>query len=206
MVYEGGFWFAQSGPVTPLAFPRRLALLFIFSSHFFDFSPTPASWQKPHTSSLPSFYFDPFSCVGSMSTYPLVPHRAGSSEDLQYQVEYVRASSPYTSFQEKQSSMDPLTLHKRPALPPRRFSGRWFSLKWDRQVVIGFIPRIIYVVLGLGIMAIWVGVVFAFAQRSSKLQEQNAEGKPSHGLIGLNSSTEAVSNYCAFGNSYLDDL
>jgi hypothetical protein len=56
----------------------------------------------------------------------------------------------------------------------RRYSSEWWSYRWDREVVKGFLPRFIYIVAGFTIMGIWIGIIFLFANRQTHQQRQNA--------------------------------
>ncbi|PVF92860.1 hypothetical protein CPB86DRAFT_819303 [Serendipita vermifera] len=48
--------------------------------------------------------------------------------------------------------------------PVRKYSGEWWRRYWNRAIIVGHLPRILYGTLGLVIVALWIGLSFYFAQ------------------------------------------
>jgi hypothetical protein len=51
----------------------------------------------------------------------------------------------------------PAEVPERPR-PVRKYSGEWWRRYWNRAIIIGLLPRIIYGALGLIIVALWIGL------------------------------------------------
>ncbi|KAL1744574.1 hypothetical protein HDZ31DRAFT_63946 [Schizophyllum fasciatum] len=56
---------------------------------------------------------------------------------------------------------------------PRRMSRDWFSYMYKRR---RSWPRVLYVFIGVGIMAVWVGLILGFAHSQLKAEEKNSRG------------------------------
>ncbi|TRM55798.1 hypothetical protein BD626DRAFT_522502 [Schizophyllum amplum] len=100
------------------------------------------------------------------------------------------SSSPYSDpfaielkgrYDEPSSTEVPLMgadAKQRPRRPPitvapRRMSRDWFSYMYKRR---RSWPRILYVLIGIGLMLIWIGLILAFAHYQLKSEEKNSLG------------------------------
>lgn len=91
---------------------------------------------------------------------PSIPTRHSSTTDIEMQAAH---NESHFSFDEKHAaasrqqsvSVPPLS---RPQ-PVRKYSAKWWERTWNRAVIRGRWPRVIYSSVGLGLLLIWIGVM-----------------------------------------------
>ncbi|KIM32286.1 hypothetical protein M408DRAFT_216321 [Serendipita vermifera MAFF 305830] len=65
--------------------------------------------------------------------------------------------------------------------PHRKFSKEWFNHAYKTAVEVGKWPRVAYVLLGLILICVWIGVMLAFANEEVKFERNNLEGISARG-------------------------
>jgi hypothetical protein len=59
-----------------------------------------------------------------------------------------------------QSPITPVPASMFPRPPVRKYSTQWWHSYWDKAVIVGFLPRLLYGGLGLTIIALWIGLTY----------------------------------------------
>ncbi|KIM32284.1 hypothetical protein M408DRAFT_216300 [Serendipita vermifera MAFF 305830] len=65
--------------------------------------------------------------------------------------------------------------------PHRKFSKEWFNHAYETAVEVGKWPRVAYVLLGLVLIGVWIGVMLTFANEEVKFERNNLEGISARG-------------------------
>ncbi|KIM32283.1 hypothetical protein M408DRAFT_326900 [Serendipita vermifera MAFF 305830] len=65
--------------------------------------------------------------------------------------------------------------------PHRKFSKEWWNHAYETAVEVGRWPRVAYVLLGLVLICVWIGVMLNFANEEVKFERNNLEGSSSRG-------------------------
>lgn len=115
-----------------------------------------------------------------MSTLPTVPFVSSPPPDLpetRHDLEVQSAIRGSSMADEKFLLSPPLLSagiegYNRPNVPTRKYSGVWWKSWWNRAVVVGLIPRMVYATVALICVALWTGLTIYFTREDINWQRK----------------------------------